>query len=141
MTDKIGLAILLVVLGLLLGGILSYAIFPREVVKTETIEVPSIVEVEKVVNVTTEVSPDYKAQVVAAYLEEAATDKALRKCDGDAYDIDEISVKRVYEGFVVKQNSDGDISISDVKFKLNFDDGKCYKAVTCGLDAENEIFC
>jgi hypothetical protein len=143
MDNKVGLAILLGVLGLILGGLIVYAAFPREVIKTTEIEVPveKIVKVEKVVNITTEVSPDYKAEVVAAYLKEAATDKAMRKCDGEAYDIDEISVKKVYDGFVVKQNSDGDLSTSDVKFKLNFDDGECYRTVTCGLDAENEIFC
>ena len=137
------LATILVIAGLLVGIFGSYALFPRtitkEVVKTITKEVPVTVpvEVEKIV----EVSVDYKQNVVDALLAEIRADKDLRKCKGVKYDVDEISVKRVYDGFKMTEDSDGDISVSNVKIKLNYDDGKCYNTLTCGLDTENELVC
>jgi len=138
-----GLAILLLILGLLVGGSLTYAFIPRtvekvvekEVLVDKEVPVETIVEVEKIV------TTDYKQNVVDALLAEVNADKALRKCGGVKYDVEEISVKKVYDGFTVTEDSDGDLSVSDVGIKLNYDDGKCYRTLTCGLDIEGELAC
>jgi len=145
--EKSALGIVATILGVLvlLGVIGLYRAMPatptipkcptcpecKPVVITENITVEKTVEVET----------DYKQQVVDALLSEVAKDKALRKCGNTKFDADEISVKKVYDGFSVKENSDGDLSISGVKVKLNYDDGKCYRTLTCGLDSENELVC
>jgi len=104
---------------------------PEPVVITETETIEKAVEVET----------DFKQKVVDALLSEVTKDKALRKCSGSEFDADEITVKKVYDGFSVAENSDGDLSISNVKIKLNYDDGKCYRTLTCGLDSEQELVC
>ena len=104
---------------------------PEPIVTTETVEV--IKEVE--------VTPDYKQQVVDALLDEVSKDKSLRYCDDDKYSSSEITLKKVYNGFTLTEDSDGDTSISDVQIKLNYDEGKCYRTFVCGLDTENELVC
>jgi len=148
------LATILVIAGLLVGGLFIYGVVPREVVKevTKEVKVPvdKIVEVEKVVNntvtVEVEVETDYKQKVVDALLTEVSADKALRNCSrtrfaSRIYETDEITVKKVYDGFKVTENTDGDLSVSDVNVTLNYDDGKCYRTLTCGLDTEGELVC
>ena len=100
-----------------------------------------VLTVEKEVVKEVEVATDFKQKVVDALLSEVAKDKALRKCGNTKFDADEISVKKVYDGFSGEENSDGDLSISGVKIKLNYDDGKCYRTLTCGLDSEQELVC
>ena len=102
---------------------------------------PVIQTVTETVTEEVEVQTDYKQNVVDALLSEVAKDKALRKCDGVKYDEEEIAVKKVYPGFVVEENSDEEVTVSGVKIKLNYDDGKCYRTLFCGLDAEEELSC
>jgi len=88
-----------------------------------------------------EVEPDFKQKVVEALLSEVSKDKDFRECDEERFKTEEISVKRVYSGFTLEENSDGDLSISDVQIKLNYDNGECYRTFVCGLDIENELVC
>src|SRR4030042_1196868 len=101
--------------------------------KCEPVVVNSTIEVQ--------VSPDYKAQVTEALMSEIQADKSYRLCDGDKYDVDEILLKKVYDGFVLTENSDSDLTISDVKVKLDYDQGDCYKTFTCALDYKNDLTC
>jgi len=145
--EKSALGIVATILGVLvlLGVIGLYWAMPA----TPTIpKCPVIPECKPVViynnTVTTktiEVSPNYKQQVVSALLDEVGKDKSLRYCDDDKYSSSEITLKKVYNGFVLEENNDGDFSISNVQIKLNYDDGKCYRTFTCGLDAESELVC
>ena len=129
---------LYVVLALLAGGVFSYFLFPQEVTTEVQVPGPERVVVQNV-TVTEEVDVDYKDRVVDKLLLEVAADKDLRKCGGTRFDADEISVKKVYDGFVLTENEDGDVSVSDVKVKLNYDDGKCYKTFELSLDSDNEL--
>ena len=103
----------------------------KPVVTTEEVEVIKEIETET----------DYKQKVVDALLGEVSKDKELRKCGGRKFDAEEISVKRIYDGFTLEESSDGDLEISGVKIKLSYDNGDCYKTLTCGLNAENELVC
>jgi len=141
------LGIVATILGvlLLLGVIGLYWAMPATPVIPKCPDIPEckpVVITETVVNETTiEVETDYKQKVVDALLSEVAKDKAFRKCDGMRFDADEITLKKVYPGFTLKENSDEETSISGVKIKLNYDDGKCYRTFTCGLDSEQELSC
>jgi len=112
---------------------------PVECQKCQTCEKcePEIQKVE----VSVEKVIDYKQTVVNALIEELSEDKTLRTCEDIKFDADEIAVKRVYDGYTAKENTDGEGTIAGVKIKLNYDDGKCYKTLTCGLDENNELVC
>ena len=141
------LGIVATILGvlLLLGVIGLYWAMPATPVIPKCPDIPEckpVVITETVVNETTiEVESDYKQQVVDALLSEVGKDKAFRICNKQKYDADEITLKKVYPGFTLKENSDEETSISGVKIKLNYDDGKCYRTFTCGLDSEQELSC
>jgi len=102
---------------------------------------PEPVIQEKEVIKEVEVAPDYKQKVVNALLEDIKNNSDYRYCDDEKYKASEIKVKRIYNGFTLSENSDGDTEISDVQIKLSYDDGKCYRTLTCGLDEENELSC
>src|SRR3990167_7688207 len=117
MKNIIGLAILLIVLGLLIGGLIGGLAFTKTETKTITKEVPveKIVEVEKVVE--KQIPVNYKSEVVDALLVEIDRDKDYRQCEDDRYKAEEIVLKKVYDGFVLEENSDGDQEISEVQIK------------------------
>jgi len=141
------LGIVATVLGvlLLLSAIGLYFAMPSTPVIPKCPDIPEckpVVITNTVVNETTvEVETDYKQQVVDALLSEVAKDKDFRKCNSQKFDADEITLKKVYPGFTLKENNDEETSISGVKIKLNYDDGKCYRTFTCGLDSEQELSC
>ena len=135
MKNLTGLAILLLVLGLLVGGLIGGLAFSKTITKTEIEKVP----VEKLVE--KQVPVNYKSEVVDALLVELDRDKDYRECEDDRYKAEEIVLKKVYDGFVLEENSDGDQEISEVQIKLNYDDGKCYRTFTCGLNSEQELVC
>ena len=140
MKNLTGLAILLIVLSLLVGGAFVYLAFPREVLKTTTITKEVPVEVRVDVPVEKLITLDYKQNAVDALITEIARDKDLRECGNDDYDEEEIAVKRIYEGFTLTENDDGDTETSDVRVKLSYDK-ECYRTLTCGLDIENDLSC
>jgi len=96
-----------------------------------------------VVNSTVEVSVpvDYQELVADALMAEVSSDKSFRYCDKDLYDLSEITLKKVYDGFQVTENSDGELSVAGVEIKLNYDDGDCYQTFNCGLNTEQELEC
>lgn len=134
-----GLAISLLIVGLLLGGIVGHLVYPREVTKETIKEVPidKIVEVEKIV----EKSINYKQLVVDALVSEIAKDKDLRMCREDKFNAEDISVRKISDGFLVTEDINGDLSISNVEVKLLYsdDDGNCYNTLICELNTDNEL--
>ena len=139
---KTSLIILLVVLGLVIGGLLTFALIPRTIVKTE-IQEKSVLGPERVVEklVNVEVAPNYKQQVIDALVDDLVSNSDNRYCDGERYKASEILIKKIYDGFTLVENSDGDLEISDVQIKLNFDGGECYETLTCSLDADKNLDC
>ena len=97
MANNMSTLFVLGIVALLVGGVLGAFLFPQTEVKTET----KTQYVDRVVNQTVEVEvpTDYKQDVVDALLAEVSADKDLRKCGSVKYDVDEISVKKVYDGF------------------------------------------
>lgn len=134
---KIGLAILCVVIGLVVGGALIYGFFPRVETETKTIEVPVTVTQE----VVKEVIRDYRQLVVDELLVQVGEDKDYRVCQSRSYDADEITLKKVYNGFVYTMLSNGDEKITNVKISLDYDEGNCAKTFTCNLDENNKLSC
>lgn len=119
----------------------SFVLFTPAAVVCPVLEVPEPVVVTEFVDVEVPVAVDYKQLVVSALLEEASSDKDYRKCDRHGYDMDEITLKKVYEGFTLVEDGDDDLTISDVSIKLNYDEGDCYKKFVCSLDADNDLEC
>lgn len=113
-------AVLFLLVGFLFGGMYGSS--------EKTIEVPgeTIYEntiVEKVVNVSVDSTPDYLGDAMAFFLEELEDEedfeRALR-CDGQAYDFDDIEVSRVYDEYSL--NFDDDELFVDFKVKLRYDE-------------------
>jgi hypothetical protein len=102
---------------------------------------PVVLTVQNTTVVKELVTTDYKDLVVKALMKEVAKDNDYRECSGHYYDLEEIAVKKVYAGFTLTENSDEDLEISDVQVKLNYDDGDCYKTLTCSLDADKDLSC
>lgn len=105
-------------------------------------EQPVVVQEKEVVKeVEVEVQVDYKDKVVSALVEEIKSDKALRRCDDVKYSSEEIEVKKVYSGFVVEEDNEDEVFVSDVRVKLNYDKGKCYRTLICELDSDSNLYC
>jgi len=136
-----------VILGILVvictGLILVYMPETPEMPKCPACSVscPEPTVVVKTVNQTVEVPTDFKQSVVDALLSEVETDKSYRTCGSIRYNSDEVTVKKVYDGFTVTENTDGELTVSNVKVKLSYDNGKCYRLFTCGLDTDKQLTC
>ena len=132
---------------LLIGGIFGYVIMPTKEVQiaSNCPEIPAcnpvIVEKNISVDVPVEIEPDYSAKVVDALIDEVSSDKDFRYCDRHKYSADEISVKKVYDGFTYTVDDEDDWEISGVKVKLNYDDGDCYRTFVCELNSEDDFSC
>jgi len=137
-------AVILGILAVVLTGIVLFYMPATPVIPKCpdcSLKCPGPVVINNTVTEEIEVTPDYKQKVVDALLSEVSKDRDFRECDEDRYKADEISVKRVYDGFVLTEDNEGELSTSDVRVKLNYDDGKCYRTFTCGLDQEQELSC
>ena len=128
-----------VILGLLIvvGVVVVVANLPQ----TPVIPECKPVVVTNTTLVPVEVDTDYKNLVVEALLKEVKSDKDFRECGGHTYDLEEIAVKKVYPGFILEENSEEELSISEVRVKLNYDNGDCYETFTCSLDEEKDLNC
>ena len=73
------LATMLVIVGLLVGGLFTYAVFPREVTITKNVEVIKEVPVVTNVTVVKEVEKDYRTAAVALCLKEFLKDNDFDK--------------------------------------------------------------
>lgn len=134
-----------IILSLVAGGLISWLAFPQTITQIKEIakevKVPYEVAVPYEVIKEVLVIPDYKQQVTDALISEVSKDKDFRECEDDRYDEEEIAVKRIYDGFTLTEDNEDEISISDVRIKLNYDDGKCYRTFVCSLDAEEDLSC
>jgi hypothetical protein len=137
-------AVILGILAVVLTGVILFSMPAAPVIPkcpACSLTCPEPVVINNTVTEEIEVTPDYKQKVVDALLSEVSKDRDFRECDEDRYKADEISVKRVYDGFVLTEDNEDETSISNVSVKLNYDEGDCYRTFTCGLDSEQELSC
>ncbi len=148
--NSIGLAILIGLLALLVGGIVSYTAFPQTI-ETEVIKEVAgpTVEVEKVVETEVEVIKEVPVDVKALYFDEALDEffdyidddnESLKVCNNVTYDIDQIDVKKIYL-YGVSFDSDGDYAVfGDVKLKyLDADtEEKCYQTYDFNVEYDED---
>ena len=134
--SKAWMATVFAIIGLLVGGLLTYAVFPKEVIKEVPKEVPKEVIKEVPVEIIKEIPLDatvtYLDAAIAAFIDEGLED--LAECGTEEYDEDQIVVKKVYDDWSVVFGEDrhGDPQYSvDFNTKLKFLDNdieeKCYK--------------
>jgi len=157
--------ICLAVLTFLVGGLLTYAAFPREVITEKLVDKPVIteklvyvdkpVEVVKTVEVVKEVAKEVPMDLEATFLEpaikefmtEVEDEDSYLVCDEEEYDFDDIAVKKIYDGYSVSIDDakDGEYTVS-FTVKLKYLDGdveeKCYNTfdveVTYPKDNDDE---
>ena len=119
------LAIVLVILCLLLGGVTGYiSAAGKEVEVIKEVEVETIVEVPVEVCgelCTTEIiSTDTKPLLdtaIADFLEEVDDDKDLQYCDGERYDEDQIKVRAIDDEYSINYDDDGYEIVFEVELK------------------------
>jgi hypothetical protein len=128
-----------VILGLLI--VVATVVVVANLPQTPVIPECKPVVVTNTTYVTVPVDTDYKNLVVSALMSEVKADRDYRECGGHTYDVGEIAVKKVYPGFVLTENSDEELEVSEVQVKLNYDNGDCYQTFTCSLDSEKELDC
>ena len=136
MTNTNNLMIVLFFSALLLGGCVGaiYSPLKEEVVveKVITNDVIKEVEVVKVVEVIAEaetiVLEDAVAEVIN-YLD----DEDLLICDLDEYDIDEVSVSKIYDEYSIDYDEDEQTITLSIKVKFDEDDEKSCRDI---IDAE-----
>ena len=128
MVRSTGTVVTVAIFVLLVGMLVSYALFPREVevVKTITEKVP--VEVEKIVElkVVEDIKEAYLLQAIQDVLTDLDDDD-LFECNGDDYDLDEVNVNKIYDAFSVTYLDDDKYEVSG-KVRLNFkqdDEKRC----------------
>lgn len=139
-----GLIILCLLAGAMVGAIISYSAFPRTD-DTKVAELSKIIDqidaenrelqlaiyklesrpAEKIietVNVTNEIPLDIRGTYLNPTIAEVIDyldDEELLKCDGDEYDLDEITVSRVYNEFKVEYSDIDEYTVSG-EIKLSF---------------------
>lgn len=133
-----------VVVALILGGFLVYAFTPEKVrvetkTETEIVEVP--VEVTKEVIKEVPVERDFKKLVTEKLVADLKENSDYRECDNDVYRASEVAVFKVYDGFIVNNDNKGDLSITNIEVRLNFDDGECFETLTCQLNSDEQLSC
>ena len=128
------LATILVIVGLLVGGIFTYALIPREVTvtkevtKTVPVEVIKEVtkEVIKEVNVTKEVpAKGVLDKAIATFMEavDDEKDEAGNPVDLQfSYDFADISVDKVSKDYKIVVSDNGDKTIVNFEIRLKYND-------------------
>ena len=125
------LAIILVILCLLVGGTAGYLMADEKIVyEDKIVEVPTNVEVEKLVEIEV-TSTDTKPLLdtaIADFLKEVEDDKDLQYCDSERYDEDQIKTRSVDDEYSIVYDDDGYEVIFDIELKyLDKDvEEKCY---------------
>ena len=152
------LASLIGILGLLIGAMIGANLFAVEkiveVEKIKEVAVPGPVQiqevpvekiVEKIVEKTVEVEKDYAGQAIATLLENLE-DEDLDECNGDKYDLDQITVSKAYPEFSYKLLDEDDEKYeitAKVKLKYKQTDVKqCYETLDFKVtyeDSEDEV--
>ena len=119
MSNNNALIAVLIIASLLVGGLFTYAAFPKEVskevIKEVVKQVPVNVTVEKIVTVDTSdlLLADAKAELLA----EIADDRALRVFDDERFSVDEISISDVNDVTVVTDDSNRRDTETTVSFE------------------------
>jgi hypothetical protein len=136
MSNNNALLAVLIISSLLLGGLVAFAAFPRTV--TEKVNVPGPV-VKEVVNQTVEkIVVQDKSEVLLAdakseYLAELKDDDDYLICDGEQYDLDQVTFRDVKDLQVSTDTSDRKDTVTTVSYEqpLKFSDkdveSKCYR--------------
>lgn len=119
---------------LFLGILAGYFIFPSETItKVEIKEVP--------VNVTKEVIKEVPSDTmlldlaVKDFMKEVNDDDDLLECNGNEYDLDEISISRIYDDYTIAYE-DEDYTL-DFNIKLKYDEDS---ERSCRNDFEVSVF-
>jgi hypothetical protein len=152
MAKSAGLITLLVILGALVGGILTYVIIPAKTVdnpintqlqvqvtslqtelnscKVALLQVPVCAVCN---NVTTETDKaGFRTDAVnALYKEKVLDNNDLLNCDGDSYDFDQVTLAKVYDSFSIDMTDKNNYDVSaSVRLKYKQSDIKqCYNIV------------
>ena len=128
-----GLAIILVILCLIVGGTAGYVMKDAKIVYEDRIvEVPTEVEVVKEIETIVEVSTidtqPLLDTAVADFLKEVEDEKDLQYCDEDRYDEDQIKVRDIDEEYSINYDEDGYAVVFEIELKyLDKDvEEKCY---------------
>jgi hypothetical protein len=136
---KTNLTWLWIVIALILGFLICFALFPRTVEKTVTVTETKEVPVEKLVYVNSTTEVEVPLDVKGVYLDPAVDelfiyleDEDLTDCGGESYDIDQIKISRVYDDW--KVDFDKEDYTVDYQIKLKYLDTdteeKCYLTLT-----------
>jgi hypothetical protein len=117
----------MIVIALLIGGLSTYLIFPREV----TVAGPEVEVIKEVpVNVTVEVikevlAPSVLDKAVATFMEAVDNEEDEAGNDIDLlndYDFNEISVSKVSKDYSIVVSDDGDMTVVNFEIKLKYDE-------------------
>ena len=126
-SNKLGLFLTIAIIAVLFGGLATFALFPRTTTETVEVpvEVPGICDVSEVCEAceTCEATPftmlDDAVDELLFYLD----DEDMLECDGE-YNLDEVTVSKVYDEFKVKYLDDDEYLVTG-SVKLNFkEDGE-----------------
>jgi hypothetical protein len=119
----------LVIISLLVGGLLTYFIFPQTIEKSVTRDVPVPYSVEKIViqRIKVPVNLDLKETYIIPAITELQNyiDDEEIECNGDDYKASEISVRKIYDSYSVSiLDKDNYEVAAEVKFDFKQSDEK-----------------
>lgn len=124
---KEALAVTLMVFALLIGVIGGAVIVPNE-------EVIKEIEVEKIIEVPTEVLVEVEVPSASKYLDKAVEDfmeyvddEEVFECDGFEYDFDEITIKRIYDDYSLDFEDEDYYVNFEIKLEYDEDDERSCK--------------
>ena len=131
------------ILGILIGALVVYAMFPRVEIQEKVVYKDKVVETVKQVEVVKEVQIDYSQKLINDFFKKVETDEdydSFLVCNKERYDFDQVSVSRVYDKYtVVNDRLDTDdldeakAYTTSVKLRVKFTDpdteDKCYRTV------------
>lgn len=132
------------IVALIIGGSLTYWIMPEKVnteiqIKQVPVEVIKEVPIEVIKEVPVE--KDFKKLVTEKLAADLKENSDYRECDSDVYRASEVAVYKVYDGFIVNNDNKGDLSITNIEVRLNFDQGECFRTLVCQLNSDEQLSC
>jgi hypothetical protein len=146
------LATLIAIVGLLVGGVLTYAVFPREVTITKEVTKEVQVPVEVIKEVPVEVVKEVPSKLTA-YRDDAIKEvirvldeedfEEYAECDGVLYDTDQIKLSRSYDDFSItnEDTKDGIYTVEGTARLKYLDEDvneKCYNTLVFSVGYEDE---
>ena len=129
--------------GICLGALLAYAMFPRVEIEEKVVYNDKVVETVREVEVVKEVQRDYTKELITDFLNKVETDEdydSFLVCNKERYDFDQVSVSRVYDKYTVVNDrldtddlDEAEAYTTSVKLRVKFTDpdteDKCYRTV------------